>query len=88
MDNLTVEMMVSALAVASASNTAKHPVGVLVVVRGEEWSKGCGGKEKADCGDIQKEGPLTPKVVAGSIARGLAMLPRLATTSRSFGSNC
>ncbi|KAG5337582.1 hypothetical protein C0989_009267 [Termitomyces sp. Mn162] len=30
-------------------------------------------------------GPLTPKAAAGSIARGLATLPRLATTSRSKG---
>ncbi|KAG5349001.1 hypothetical protein C0989_006639 [Termitomyces sp. Mn162] len=58
-----------------------HPVGALVVVRGEEQSKGYDGKEKADHGDIQ-EGPSTPKAVA---SRGLATLPRLATTSRSKG---
>ncbi|KAG5333509.1 hypothetical protein C0989_005607 [Termitomyces sp. Mn162] len=79
MDDLTVEMMVSAPVVASTSNTAKHPVGVLVVVRGEGWSKGRRGEEAANCGDIQEAGPLTPKAVVGGIARGLA------TTLRSKG---
>ncbi|KAG5332105.1 hypothetical protein C0989_007238 [Termitomyces sp. Mn162] len=55
MDNLTVGMMVSALAVTSASDTAKHPVGALVVVREEGWSEGHGGKEAVNCGDIQEE---------------------------------
>ncbi|KNZ72633.1 hypothetical protein J132_02226 [Termitomyces sp. J132] len=85
MDNLMAGMMVSALAVASASNTAKHLVGALVVARGEGWSKGCGGEEAVNHGDIQEAGPLTPKAVAGGIARGLAMLPQLATTPRSKG---
>ncbi|KAG5334257.1 hypothetical protein C0989_003649 [Termitomyces sp. Mn162] len=85
MDNLIAGMMVSALAVTSASNTAKHPVGALVVVRGKEWSEGHGGEERANCGDIQQEGPSTPKAVAGSIARGLVISPRLATTPRSKG---
>ncbi|KAG5334998.1 hypothetical protein C0989_002601 [Termitomyces sp. Mn162] len=76
--NLTAGMMVSAPAVASTSDTTKHLVGALAVVRGEEWSKGCGGKEKVDCGNIQ-EGPSTPKAAAGNIARGLA------TTLRSKG---
>ncbi|KNZ73528.1 hypothetical protein J132_01335 [Termitomyces sp. J132] len=78
-------MTVSAPAVASASETTKHPVGVLAVARGEGWSEGCGGKEVANHGDIQEAGPLTPKAVAGSIARGLAMSPQLATTPRSKG---
>ncbi|KAG5331596.1 hypothetical protein C0989_007856, partial [Termitomyces sp. Mn162] len=85
MDDLMAGMMVSALAVASTSDTAKHPVGALAVARGEGWSKGCGSKEAANCGDIQEAGPSTPKAVAGSVARGLATLPRLATTPRSKG---
>ncbi|KNZ80869.1 hypothetical protein J132_04128 [Termitomyces sp. J132] len=85
MDNLTMEMMVSAPVVTSASDTAKHLVGVLMVARGEEWSKGCEGEEMANHGNIQEAGPLTPKAVASSIARGLAILPRLATTPRSKG---
>ncbi|KAG5348758.1 hypothetical protein C0989_008451, partial [Termitomyces sp. Mn162] len=85
MDDLTAGMMVSAPAVASASDTAKHPVGVLVVARGEGWSEGCGDNEAANCGDIQEAGPSTPKAVAGGVARGLATLPRLATTPRSKG---
>ncbi|KNZ78649.1 hypothetical protein J132_11090 [Termitomyces sp. J132] len=102
MDNLMAGMMVSAPAIASASDTAKvyqlfedlspndqfffqHPVGVLAVARGEGQSKGCEGKEAANCGDIQEAGPSTPKAVAGGVARGLAMLPRLATTLRSKG---
>ncbi|KAG5730953.1 hypothetical protein E4T56_gene7152 [Termitomyces sp. T112] len=60
----------------------QHLVDALVVVRGKEWSKGCGGKEKADCGDIQKD-PSTPKAATGGVARGLVTLPRLATTLRS-----
>ncbi|KAG5721952.1 hypothetical protein E4T56_gene18395 [Termitomyces sp. T112] len=78
LDNLMVGMTVSAPAVASTSDTAKHLVGALAVVRGKEWSKGCSGKEKADCEHIQ-EGPSTPKAVTGSVARGLA------TTLRSKG---
>ncbi|KAG5349541.1 hypothetical protein C0989_003263 [Termitomyces sp. Mn162] len=101
MDDLTAGMTVSALAVTSASNTAKvcqlfeellpndqffqHLVGALVVAREEGWSKGHGGKEAVNCGDIQEVGPLTPKAVAGSIARELVMLPRLVTTLRSKG---
>ncbi|KAG5720951.1 hypothetical protein E4T56_gene879 [Termitomyces sp. T112] len=85
MDNLTMGMMVSAPVVASASNTAKHPVGTLVVVRGEGRSEGHRGEEAANCGDIQEAGPLTPKAVAGGITRGLATLPRLVTTLRSKG---
>ncbi|KAG5730195.1 hypothetical protein E4T56_gene11683 [Termitomyces sp. T112] len=79
-----VGMTVSALAVASTSDTTKHPVDALAVVRREEQSKGHGGKEKADCGDIQ-EGPSTPKAAAGGVARSLATLPRLVTTLRSKG---
>ncbi|KAG5332550.1 hypothetical protein C0989_006885, partial [Termitomyces sp. Mn162] len=102
MDDLTGGMMVSAPAVASASDTTKvcqlfeellpndqfffqHPVGVLVVARGEGQSEGCGGDEAANCGDIQEAGPLTPKAAAGSVARGLATSPRLVTTPRSKG---
>ncbi|KNZ77264.1 hypothetical protein J132_05974 [Termitomyces sp. J132] len=126
MDDLTAGMMVSAPAVTSASNTAKHLVGALVVARGEGWSEGCGDNEAANCGDIQEVGalatplryhlvgalvvargegwsegcgdneaancgdiqevgPSTPKAAAGGVTRGLAMLPRLATTLRSKG---
>ncbi|KAG5333011.1 hypothetical protein C0989_006359 [Termitomyces sp. Mn162] len=67
------------------SNTAKHLVGALAVARGEGWSKGCEDNEVANCGDIQETGPLTPKAVASSIARGLATLPGLVTTPRSKG---
>ncbi|KAG5348972.1 hypothetical protein C0989_006820, partial [Termitomyces sp. Mn162] len=85
MDDLTVGMTVSAPAVASTSDTAKHPVGALAVVRGEGQSEGCGDNEAANYGDIQEVGPLTPKAAAGSIARGLATSPRLVTTPRSKG---
>ncbi|KAG5349723.1 hypothetical protein C0989_002179 [Termitomyces sp. Mn162] len=79
MDDLMVGMMVSTLAVASTSNTAKHLAGALAVVRGEGWSKGCGSEEAANCGDIQEAGSLTPKAAAGGVTRGLA------TTLRSKG---
>ncbi|KAG5716133.1 hypothetical protein E4T56_gene10937 [Termitomyces sp. T112] len=85
MDNLTAGMTVSAPAVASASDTAKHPVGALAVARGEGWSKGHEDDEAANCGDIQEVGPLTPKAGAGGVARGLATSPRMATTPRSKG---
>ncbi|KAG5349697.1 hypothetical protein C0989_002346 [Termitomyces sp. Mn162] len=75
-DNLMAGMMVSTLAVTSASDTAKHPVGALAVVRGKGWSEGHGGEEAANRGDIQEVGPSTPKAVAGGIARGLATTPR------------
>ncbi|KNZ77651.1 hypothetical protein J132_04686 [Termitomyces sp. J132] len=75
MDDLTAGMTVSALAVASASDTAKHLVGALAVARGEGWSEGCGGEEAANCGDIQEAGLSTPKAAAGSVARGLATSP-------------
>ncbi|KAG5332820.1 hypothetical protein C0989_006515, partial [Termitomyces sp. Mn162] len=68
MDDLMAGMMVSAPAVTSASNTAKHLVGALVVARGEGWSEGCGGEEAANCGDIQEAGPSTPKAMAGGVA--------------------
>ncbi|KAG5717881.1 hypothetical protein E4T56_gene1440 [Termitomyces sp. T112] len=83
MDDLTVGMTVSAPVVASASNTAKHPVGALAVVRGEGWNEGRGDNEAANCGDIQEAGPSTPKAAAGGVARGLATSPRLVTTLRS-----
>ncbi|KAG5349246.1 hypothetical protein C0989_005037 [Termitomyces sp. Mn162] len=76
MDDLTAGMTVSALVVASASDAAKHLVGVLAVARGEGQSKGHEDNEAADCRDIQAAGPLTPKAAAGSIARGLATTPR------------
>ncbi|KAG5718569.1 hypothetical protein E4T56_gene16499 [Termitomyces sp. T112] len=85
MDNLTAGMTVSAPVVASASDTAKHPVGALAVARGEGQSEGCGDDEAANCGDIQEAGLLTPKAAAGGVARGLATSPRLATTPRSKG---
>ncbi|KAG5349472.1 hypothetical protein C0989_003589 [Termitomyces sp. Mn162] len=69
MDDLMAGMMVSAPVVTSASNTAKHPVGVLAVARGEGRSKGHGGEEAANHGDIQEVGPLTPKAVAGGVTR-------------------
>ncbi|KNZ78080.1 hypothetical protein J132_02270 [Termitomyces sp. J132] len=65
MDNLTAGMTVSAPAVASASNTAKHPVGALAVVRGEGWSKGRGDNEAANCGDIQEHPVGALAVVRG-----------------------
>ncbi|KAG5335313.1 hypothetical protein C0989_001471 [Termitomyces sp. Mn162] len=80
-----VGMMVSALAVTSASNTAKHPVGALAVARGEGRSKGCRGKKAANHRDIQEAGPSIPKAAAGSVARGLVTLPQLATTPRNKG---
>ncbi|KAG5717932.1 hypothetical protein E4T56_gene1467 [Termitomyces sp. T112] len=85
MDDLMAGMMVSAPAVASASDTAKHPVGALAVAREEGRSKGYGGKEVANHGDIQEAGLLTPKAAAGGVARGLAKLPQLVTTPRSRG---
>ncbi|KAG5716071.1 hypothetical protein E4T56_gene10782 [Termitomyces sp. T112] len=83
MDDLTAGMMVSAPAVTSTSNTTKHLVGALVVVRGEGRSKGRGDDEAANRGDIQEAGPSTPKAAAGGVARGLATSPRLVTTPRS-----
>ncbi|KAG5715698.1 hypothetical protein E4T56_gene532 [Termitomyces sp. T112] len=80
-----VGMMVSALAVTSASNTAKHPVGALAVARGEGRSKGCRGKKAANHRDIQEAGPSIPKAAAGSVARGLVTSPQLATTPRNKG---
>ncbi|KNZ77822.1 hypothetical protein J132_03331 [Termitomyces sp. J132] len=84
-DNITAGMTVSAPAVASASDTAKHPVGALAVARGEGRSEGCGDDEAENRGDIQEAGPLTSKAAAGSVARGLVTSPRLATTPRSKG---
>ncbi|KAG5335136.1 hypothetical protein C0989_002322, partial [Termitomyces sp. Mn162] len=60
-----------------------HPLGVLVVVRSKEWSKDHGSEERANCGDIMEASPSTPKAAAGSVAKGLATLPRVVTTSRS-----
>ncbi|KAG5734581.1 hypothetical protein E4T56_gene4897 [Termitomyces sp. T112] len=85
MDDLMAGMMVSALAVTSASNTTKHPVGALAVARGEGWSEGRGGEEVANRRDIQEVGPSTPKAAAGGITRGLVTSPQLATTPRSKG---
>ncbi|KAG5725016.1 hypothetical protein E4T56_gene12514 [Termitomyces sp. T112] len=85
MDDLTAGMTVSAAAVASTSDTAKQLVGALAVARGEGRSKACEDDEAANRGDIQEAGPSTPKAAAGGVARGLAMLPRLATTLRSKG---
>ncbi|KAG5328154.1 hypothetical protein C0989_010885, partial [Termitomyces sp. Mn162] len=62
-----------------------HPVGVLVVARGEGQSEGRGDDEASNHGDIQEAGPSTPKAAAGSVARGLATSPRLATTPKSKG---
>ncbi|KAH0589263.1 hypothetical protein H2248_005025, partial [Termitomyces sp. 'cryptogamus'] len=53
-----------------------HLLDVLVVVRDEGWSESHGGKERVNHGDIMEPGPSTPKVVAGSIAKELAMNPR------------
>ncbi|KNZ78244.1 hypothetical protein J132_01222 [Termitomyces sp. J132] len=71
MDNLTVGMTVSAPAVASTSDTTKHLVGALAVVRGEGQSKGHGDNEAANHKDIQEAGPSTPKAAAGGVARGV-----------------
>ncbi|KAG5716194.1 hypothetical protein E4T56_gene10759 [Termitomyces sp. T112] len=84
LDNLMVGMTLFEDLLPNDQFFFQHLVGALVVVRGKEWSEGCGGKEKADCGDIQ-EGPSTPKAVTGSITRGLATSPRLATTPESKG---
>ncbi|KNZ71717.1 hypothetical protein J132_07478 [Termitomyces sp. J132] len=85
MDDLMAGMTVSAPAVASASDPTKHPVGALAVAREEGWSEGRRNKEAANRGDIQEAGPLSPKAAAGSVARGLAMSPKLATTPKSKG---
>ncbi|KAG5349288.1 hypothetical protein C0989_004820 [Termitomyces sp. Mn162] len=85
MDDLTAGMTVSAPAVASASDTTKHLVGALAVVRGKGQSEGHRGEEAVNRGDIQEAGLSTPKAVAGSVARGLVTSPRLATTLRSKG---
>ncbi|KAG5349806.1 hypothetical protein C0989_001797 [Termitomyces sp. Mn162] len=82
MDDLTAGMTVSAPAVASASDTAKH---LVAVVREEGQSEGCRGEEEANRGDIQEVGPSTPKAAAGGVARGLATSPQLVTTLRSKG---
>ncbi|KAG5350640.1 hypothetical protein C0989_010000 [Termitomyces sp. Mn162] len=50
---------------------------------GVEQSEGCGSIVSANQGDIREAEPSTPKHVAGSIAKGLAMLPRVATTPKS-----
>ncbi|KAG5322656.1 hypothetical protein C0989_012526, partial [Termitomyces sp. Mn162] len=70
MDDLTAGMTVSASAVASASDPAKHPVGALAVARGEGRSEGRRNEEAANRGDIQEAGPSTPKAAAGGVARG------------------
>ncbi|KAG5336752.1 hypothetical protein C0989_011940 [Termitomyces sp. Mn162] len=62
-----------------------HLLGALAVAWGEEQSKGCGGEDRANCGDIREAGPLTPKVAVGSVAKELATLPRVVTTLRSKG---
>ncbi|KNZ78067.1 hypothetical protein J132_02359, partial [Termitomyces sp. J132] len=85
MDDLTAGMTVSAPAVASASDPAKHPVGALAVARGEGRSEGRRNEEAANRGDIQEAGPSTPKAAAGGVARGLAMSPKLVTTPKSKG---
>ncbi|KNZ72632.1 hypothetical protein J132_02225 [Termitomyces sp. J132] len=76
MDDLMVGMTVSAPAVASTSDTTKHPVGALAVARGEGQGKGRGDDEAANHRDIQEAGPSTPKAAAGGVARELATTPR------------
>ncbi|KAG5721954.1 hypothetical protein E4T56_gene18393 [Termitomyces sp. T112] len=83
LEDLMVGIMVSAPAVASASNTTKHLLGALAVAREEEQSKGHRGKHRVNHGDIREAGPLTLKIAAGSIAKELATLLRVATTLRS-----
>ncbi|KAG5335138.1 hypothetical protein C0989_002314 [Termitomyces sp. Mn162] len=85
MEDLVAGMTVSALAVASASDTAKHPPCVLAVVTGAEQSEGHGNESCMNQGDIGVAGPLTPKGAVGGVAKGLAMLPRVATTPKSKG---
>ncbi|KNZ78214.1 hypothetical protein J132_01739 [Termitomyces sp. J132] len=85
MDNLTAGMTVSASAVASASDPAKHPVGALAVARGEGRSEGRRNEEAANRGDIPEAGPSTPKAAAGGVTRGSATSPKLATTLKSKG---
>ncbi|KNZ81285.1 hypothetical protein J132_02056 [Termitomyces sp. J132] len=83
MDDLMAEMILFEDLSLDDKFFFQHPLGVLVVERSKEWSEGCGGKERANCGDITEAGPLTPKAVTGGIAKGMAMLPRVATTPRS-----
>ncbi|KNZ76554.1 hypothetical protein J132_09636 [Termitomyces sp. J132] len=85
MDDLTAGMTVSASAVTSASDPAKHLVGALAVARGEGRSEGRRNEEAANRGDIQEAGPSTPKAATGGVARGLATSPKLATTPKSKG---
>ncbi|KNZ81899.1 hypothetical protein J132_10178 [Termitomyces sp. J132] len=76
MDDLTTGMMLFEDLSLNDQFFFQHPVGALVVARGEEWSEGHEGKETVNRGDIQEVGPLTPKAAAGGIARGLATTPR------------
>ncbi|KAG5349774.1 hypothetical protein C0989_001958 [Termitomyces sp. Mn162] len=62
-----------------------HPPCKLVVMMEVEHSKGYGGEDCANCGDIGEAGPSTPRHVAGSIAKGFATLPRAATTLKGKG---
>ncbi|KNZ79578.1 hypothetical protein J132_09167 [Termitomyces sp. J132] len=55
MDDLMAGMTVSAPAVASASDTTKHPVGVLAVARGEGWRKGKAKARDEEDKDIEEQ---------------------------------
>ncbi|KAG5732034.1 hypothetical protein E4T56_gene18235 [Termitomyces sp. T112] len=85
MEDMVAEMTVSALAIASASNTAKHPPHVLVVAIEAEQRKGHGKEGSTNRGDNWVAGPSTPKDAVGSVTKGLAMVPRVATTPKSKG---
>ncbi|KAG5327918.1 hypothetical protein C0989_011016 [Termitomyces sp. Mn162] len=61
MDDLMAGMTVSAPAVASTSNTAKHLVGVLAVARGEGWSEGRCHNPSPEPPHIAHQPPEPPK---------------------------
>ncbi|KAG5723403.1 hypothetical protein E4T56_gene14124 [Termitomyces sp. T112] len=63
----------------------QHPPHGLVMRIGAECSKGCGDDVSMNQRDIGEAGPSTPKHAAGSVAKRLAMLPRVATTPKGKG---
>ncbi|KAG5350261.1 hypothetical protein C0989_011870 [Termitomyces sp. Mn162] len=79
LEDLMVGMIVSALAVASASNTTKPPE--VALTDSPSAAEPLWSVEP----DIREAEPSIPKIVAGGIVKGLAMLPRVVTTLRSKG---
>ncbi|KNZ72548.1 hypothetical protein J132_02705 [Termitomyces sp. J132] len=69
MDDLMAGMMLFEELLPNDQFFFQHPVGALAVARGEGWSKGRGGEEAVNCGDIQEVGPSTLKAAAGSVAK-------------------